>query len=161
MSDTLKIGIVGCGLIAGLTHIPIFKRLEGRVVLAAVCDKNENLAKETISKFKIPHAYNNLSQMLSNEDLDVIDICTPPQTHPAIAIEALEQDCHVMMEKPMALTSSDCDQMIGASQRHGVKLCVIHNLLFDPPLLRAKELVADSAFGDFLGLRILMSDPRE
>jgi len=161
MSDKLRVGIVGCGLIAEGQHIPSFMRLKRNVVLQAVCDKNENLAREIATKYSIPGVYCDLSQMLSKENLDIIDICTPPQTHAPLAVEAIEHGCHVLVEKPMALKTSDCDRMIDASYRHGVKLCVIHNMLFNPLFPEAKKLVAEGAIGDFIGMRIFMSDPRE
>jgi len=161
MANRLKVGIVGCGVIASHTHIPIFKRAKNAVIVEAVCDRNESLARETASKHKIPKAYFDLSYMLTNENLDIIDICTPPQTHASLAIEAMNHGCHVFMEKPMALKTSDCDQMISVSRKRGVNLCVFHNVLFDTPFLKAKKLLANGAIGDFIGMRIFMSDPRE
>jgi predicted dehydrogenase len=98
--------------------------------------------------------------MLSKEDLDIVDICVPPQVHAPVAIEAIEKGCHVIMEKPMALKTSDCDKMLEASRKHSVKLCVIHNDLFHQPFLKAKKLVAGGAIGDFVGMRIFLSTPR-
>ncbi len=161
MPDKLRVGIVGCGLVAEGQHIPSFMRLKRDVVLQAVCDKNENLVREIAAKYSIPGAYSDLSQMLSKEHLGIIDMCTPPQTHAPLAIEAIEHGCHLLMEKPMALKTSDCDRMIDASHRYGVKLCVIHNMLFNPPFPEARKLVAEGAIGNFIGMRIFMSDPRE
>jgi len=161
MSDKLRVGIVGCGLVAKGQHIPGFMRLKRNVVLQAVCDKNENLVREIAAKYSIPGVYGDLSQMLSKENLDIIAICTPPQTHAPLAVEAAEHGCHVLLEKPMALKISDCDRMIDASNRYGVKLCVVHNMLFNPPFPKARKLVAEGAIGKFIGMRIFMSDPRE
>lgn len=160
VTKKLRVGIVGCGSVVQQMHIPAFLRLKD-VVLQAVCDKNENLAKETAAKYRIPGVYSNLSDMLSAEKLDVVDICTPPQIHAALAIEAQQHNCHVLMEKPMALKTSDCDEMINASNRNGTKLCIIHNRLFDPPFLKARELVTDGVIGDFIGMRIFLSDHRD
>jgi predicted dehydrogenase len=99
--------------------------------------------------------------MLLKENLDIIDVLTPPQTHASLAIEAMNHGCHVFMEKPMALKTSDCDQMIDVSRKRGVNLYIIHNVLFDPPFLKAKKLLANGTIGDFIGMRIFMSDPRE
>ena len=161
MPDRLKAGIVGCGAIAGIRHIPAFLKLKGKVTLQAVCDKNEGLARDTARKYGISGVYTDLSKMLAEEKLDVIDICTPPQIHAPLTIEAMESGCHVVLEKPMALKTTDCDDMIAAYQKHNVKLCVIHNQLFYPPVIKARELVAKGAIGDFLGMRIFMSDPRD
>jgi len=161
MPERLKVGIVGCGGIANLRHIPGFKRLGKNVVIQAVCDKNKELALEVAKKHGIPAAYAELSEMLSKENLDIIDICTPPQIHAPLAVEALEHKCHVLLEKPMALKTSDCDEMISVSRVHKVKLCIMHNQLFYPPLLKAKELVSKGAIGDLIGMRIFMSDPKD
>lgn len=161
MADKLKAGIVGCGAVATFRHIPAFERLRGKVIIQAVCDKNKHLALETAKKHGIPAAYAELSEMLSKENLDIIDICTPPQIHAPLAVEALEHGCHVLLEKPMALKVSDCDEMISVSRDHKVKLCIIHNQLFYPPLLKAKELVSKGVIGDLIGMRIFMSDPKD
>lgn len=160
MLKKLRVGIVGCGGAAQEMHIPGFMRLRN-VVLHAVCDKNENLVKETAGKNRISGAYTELSEMLSREDLDIIDICTPPQIHAPLAIEALQHGCHVLMEKPMALKTSDCDEMINAAEKNGAKLCITHNQLFSPPFLKARRLVANGTIGDFTGIRLFHSDPRE
>ena len=161
MIEKLTVGIVGCGAIAAMRHIPSFIRLRRNVVVQAVCDKNENLAKEVARKYNIPKTYPNLSEMLQGDSLDIVDICTPPQVHAPLAIEALEHGCHVALEKPMALKTSDCDEMISVSLKHKAQLCIIHNQLFSPPLLRAKELIAKGVIGDFVGMRIFMSDPKD
>ena len=160
MPKKLRVGIVGCGGVTQQVHIPAFLRLKD-VILQAICDKNENLAQETAARFHIPGAYPGLSEMLSTEKLDIVDICTPPQIHAPLTLEAIGNNCHVILEKPMALKTSDCDEMVNASRKHNVKLCVIHNQLFYPPLIRAKRLVAEGAIGDFIGMRIFMSDPRD
>lgn len=161
MPDKLKVGIVGCGFIAERRHIPGFLRLKKDVVLQAVCDRNESLARDTANKHHIPKVYAELSEMLSSERLDIVDICTPPQTHAQLAVPAIEHGCHVLMEKPMALKTADCDQMLSTSQKSGVKLCVVHNTIFYPPFLKARKLVAEGAIGQFTGMRILLSDPRD
>ncbi len=161
MANKLQVGIVGCGAVAVKRHIPGFIRLKKDVVLQAVCDKNEDLAEETARKYAIPKIYKDVSDMLSGERLDLVDVCTPPQIHAPLAIEALEHGCHVLMEKPMALTTADCDRMIDASRKYGRKLCIVHNVLFHPPLIKVRKLVAEGAIGDFTGMNIFLSDPRD
>lgn len=161
MSDRLKIGIVGCGLVAKERHIPGFMRVKSKVILQAACDRNESLAQDLAKKYGMPRVYSDISEMLSKEDLDIVDICVPQQIHAPLAIQALEHGCHVLVEKPMALKTSECDQMLEASHKNGVKLCIIHNVLFHSPFLKARELIAKGAIGDFIGMRILMSDHRD
>ena len=157
----VKIGIVGCGLVTKNRHIPSYLKLRKNVELSAVCDLSETLARETAREFHVPNAYTDVSEMVSKQNLDIVDICVPPQIHAPIAIEAMENGCNVLTEKPMALKVSDCDGMIEASQRNGVKLCIVHNDLFHPPFLKAKELMAKGAIGDFIGMRCFHSDFRD
>jgi UDP-N-acetylglucosamine 3-dehydrogenase len=161
MAKKLKVGIVGCGAVAVKRHIPGFIRLKKNVILQAACDKNEKLAKEAAREYGIPKTYQSLSQMLSAEKLDIVDICTPPQIHAPLAIEALEHGCHILLEKPMALTTADCDRMLRASRKYRRKLCIVHNVLFHPPLVKARKLVAEGAIGDFIGMRIFLADPKD
>jgi predicted dehydrogenase len=151
----VKAAIVGCGFIAQKRHIPSFLRLKRNVSLCAVCDLNKGLATQVAKKFGVPNAYSDLSEMLSKEDLDIVDICTPPQAHRSVATEAMESDCNVLMEKPMALNVSDCDQMIHAAEKYDVKLSVVHNQRFYPPFTRSQELVNNGVIGKLTGMRIL------
>lgn len=148
----IKVGVIGCGFIASAWHIPGFKSLKKDAVVQAVCDLNPSLATSVAKQFNIPKSYSNVSQMLRDEDLDIVDICTPPQTHASLAIEAMEKGCNVLLEKPMALKLSDCDEMINISKKQGSKLCIVHNELFRPPLLKAKELVEKGDIGKVLGM---------
>lgn len=159
--EKLKVGIVGCGLVATTRHIPSYLRMKKNIELYAVCDRNENLVRETATEFHVSKAYTDVSEMVSKEDLDIVDICVPPQIHAPLAIEAMENGCNVLIEKPMALKTSECDQMIDVSRKHGVKLCIIHNDNFHPPFLKAKKIVAGGAIGDFVGMRIFLSTPKE
>jgi UDP-N-acetylglucosamine 3-dehydrogenase len=156
----LKVGIVGCGLIAPKRHIPAFLKQGEKTEISAVCDLNEALAREVARRFSIPNTYSSVSNMLSDQSLDIVDICTPPQTHAQIAIEALEKGVNVLIEKPMALTVSDCDEMIRAAKESNVKLTIAHNNIFHPAFLEAKERIRRGEIGDFTGMRILLSTPR-
>ena len=158
--EKLNVGIVGCGLIAKAKHIPACKRLKKIVDLRAVCDLNERLAQETAKEFCIPKASTDISKKISDENLNVIDICVPPQAHAPIALEAMKNGCHIIMEKPMALSTIDCDKMITASTKNNLKICVIHNTLYHPPFIKARKMIADGLIGDFVGMRIYLSTPR-
>jgi len=155
-----KVGIIGCGFIASTWHIPSFLRLKKIAVVQAVCDLNPQLSASTARKFNLPKSYSNVVEMLKQENLDIVDICTPPGTHAPLAIQAMEQGCNVLLEKPMALKLSECDEMIRVSQKQGKKLCVIHNELFRPPVIKARQLVEEGAIGRLLGVQWVRFTPR-
>ncbi len=157
----LKAVIAGCGLIATKNHIPAFMKLKDKAEIVAVCDLDENAVKKTANEFGIPKYYTNFSDMIITEKPDIVDICTPPQTHAKLAKEAVEKGCHVLLEKPMALKSEDCDAMVEASLKHKKHICVMHNQIFNPAFIRAKELFSKGKIGDFLGMRIVLSTPTD
>jgi predicted dehydrogenase len=159
--DKLEVGVVGSGFIAKKRHIPAFLRLKKNVSLSAVCDLNLELAKDVAQEFEIHNVYSDLSDMLSEENLDIVDVCTPPKIHAPIALEAMKNGCNVLLEKPMAPSLSDCDKMVEAYKEYGVKLSVVHNQNFYPPFLKAKELVESGAIGKLLGMRVLILTTRD
>ena len=161
VSTKLRAGIVGAGLIAVKKHMPAFRKQRGRVFLAAVCDLNEEAAREAASTFRIPGVYTDLFEMLAQEDLDLLDICTPPSTHARLAVEAMKHGCHVLIEKPMALSVADCDSIVSASKEFGAKVCIVHSDLFYWPFMKAREVMEQGRLGSFRGMRIFLSTPTD
>lgn len=157
----IKAAVVGAGLIAGKKHIPAFLRHKNKVELTALCDLNQEGARKLAAQFGVPRVYSNLGEMIEKEKPDLVDICTPPQTHVRLAVEAMDRGCHVLIEKPMALTVAECDKIVEASKRNGVKVCVGHSDLFYYPFMEARALVSSGAIGEFRGMRIMLSTPTD
>ncbi len=156
---TLRVGIVGCGA-AMDWHLASMRRING-VRVVAVCDKNEALARRMAKKLGINSYYPELAGMLNREEMEVVDICTPPPTHPALAIQAMRAGRHVLTEKPMALTLQEADEMIETAKASQVQLGVVHNQLFIPVLMRAREMVNEGMVGEVMGIAITDSMPRD
>jgi predicted dehydrogenase len=157
----IKAAVVGAGLIAGKKHIPAFMRHKNKVELVALCDLNQEGARKLASQFGVPRVYSDLGEMIEKEKPDLVDICTPPQTHVKLAVEAMNRGCNVLIEKPMALSVAECDQIVEASKRNGVKVCVGHSDLFYYPFMEAREIVKSGAIGEFRGMRIMLSTPTD
>jgi predicted dehydrogenase len=157
----IRAGILGAGLISGKKHIPAFHRSKSTTDLVAICDVNLQAAERLAREFGVPKVYSDLSQLLREEKPDLIDICTPPRTHAKLAIEAIRGGCHVLIEKPMAMTVAECDEILTAAGEAGVQVCVAHSDLFYHPFMRARDLVADGTIGEFRGMRIHLSTPTD
>ena len=140
----MKIGIIGCGGISQ-AHIQVYKNLKN-VEVVSLCDLNLERAKNLAAKFRIEKTYSDYWDMFEKEDLDYVDICTPASTHAKIVIDAASAVPSILVEKPMALTVSECDKMIKAVEKHGSKLCIGQNQIFSPHIMKAKSML-DS--GDF------------
>lgn len=152
MSKVLKIGVVGGGHIVNHRHIPVFKKIKG-VEVTAICDKVESAAQNTARQFGVKQYFTNLSDMLKQE-IDVVDICTPPKTHFALATEAMEAGCNVLSEKPLALTVEDVDELTRVAKRKNVKLCVVHQNLFNPAVKKTRQLVQSGAVGKIISVDV-------
>lgn len=155
----VKVAVVGTGLIATHKHLPSLRAMNKDVQIVGVCDINLDAAKRVAAQFGIPHAYSSLADLISAERPDMVDICTPPRTHAKLAIEALHGGAHVMIEKPMAISTEECDQIIEAAQATGRKVCVAHSDLFYESFMEARARVERGDIGEFRGMRILLSTP--
>ncbi len=123
--------------------------------MSAVCDTNPDIAKGVATSLGVPSIFSSISDMLARDRPDIIDICTQPQVHKDIAIQAMEAGCNVLVEKPMAISVGDCEEMIRCSEKNGVKLAVVHNQKFYPPFLKAQQLIKNGEIGKVTGVRIL------
>lgn len=156
--NPVGVGVVGCGFIAQNTHIPALLKCKD-VRVEAVCDRNGDLAKTAAAKFGIKRAYSDLDEMLSKEGLQVVNVCTPIDTHAPVALKALESGCHVLTEKPIAHSMEEADALIKTSRSKGLKLSVIHNMLFLPTLDKMRSKVQSGAIGDVVRVEIRHSSP--
>ncbi|HXI82736.1 MAG TPA: NAD-dependent epimerase/dehydratase family protein [Verrucomicrobiae bacterium] len=148
-----RVGLVGAGYVSEF-HIKALKRLSN-VRLVGITDLDVARAKATVQSFGIA-AFPSLKVMAA-EGLDVVHVLTPPTSHVAVALEALSLGCHVLVEKPLATSVEDCDQLIAESQARGLRVCVNHSLLGDPIVKRALALVKAGAIGEVLTFDYLRS----
>jgi len=148
----IKVAIVGCGYVAN-DHLKSWRKVrEAQVV--AVLDLNENLAKSIAQAWKVPRYYTTLSDLLAHCKVDLVDICTPPQTHATLAVEAMKAGINVLIEKPMTMTVNDAEKIVECQKATGVKAGVIHNWLFDDPVLQADAIIKKGKLGEILHIEI-------
>jgi len=121
-----------------------FKHLDASVV--AVCDIDGERATEFSRRHNIPRVLSNYMDLLATKNLDFVDICTPPSTHVPFASAAAESGHDILLEKPMALTLTGCEEIIRQSAKHSVKLCICHNQMFFPSIKRANSLVLSGEY---------------
>jgi predicted dehydrogenase len=146
----LRVGVIGVGGIARDQHMPYWQQLgqEGRVELIGSCDLIKERAELGVSKFGARKAYLNYKQMLREADCDIIDVCTQNRWHCPITVAALETGAHVLVEKPMAMSAKECEQMIAAAKKAKRKLMVAQHLRFEPAHERLKEIVESGQLGE-------------
>ena len=139
-----KIGIIGCGKIAQVRHIPEYLANKDALI-TAFYDLNEERAKE-LAKIYNAKAYPSLDELLSS-DVDAVSICTANSTHAEIAIKALKKGKHVLCEKPMAVTLNECIEMDKASHDSGLILMIGQNQRLAKAHVKAHDLIKKGEIG--------------
>lgn len=129
MADKLKIGIVGTGAIAQVSHIPVWKTIAD-VEIVAVCDVSPRKADWVADKFEIKHRFDDVDDLLRLDEIEAVDICTPTQSHMPVAISALSAGKHVLVEKPMARNYAESKRMVESAKEYSKILMVAMNVRF-------------------------------
>jgi UDP-N-acetyl-2-amino-2-deoxyglucuronate dehydrogenase len=141
----LNFGIIGCGRIA-YKHAEAIKKNE-KANLLYVCDIIEERAVDYKNKYGAERYFTDYHEMLEMPDLDVVNICTPSGMHAEMGIAAARAGKHVIVEKPMALSSIDADALINACDENGVKLAVCFQNRFNPPVQKLRRALEEGRFG--------------
>lgn len=152
--DKLKFAIIGCGRIS-------YKHVEGLInnfeeaILVATCDISKDKAEEKAKEYKSKTGlnvvvYKDYKEMLEKEVIDVVTIATESGYHPEIAIYCMEKGKHVIVEKPMALSTKDANLMIETANKYGVKLAVCHQNRFNKPIQMLRKALDEKRFGKLI-----------
>ncbi|MGD9496102.1 MAG: Gfo/Idh/MocA family protein [Armatimonadota bacterium] len=148
MRDKLRVGFIGAGAIARHSHLPGWLKLPNcEVVALADINEEAGAASAEVAKVGKDHIYTDYEAMLANEDLDIVDVCTPNCYHAAPSIAALQAGCHVLVEKPVATSAQQVREMIAARDKARKLLCVVQNMRYSNEAIAAKRFVAQGGIG--------------
>jgi len=145
--ETIKVGIIGAGGIAGGKHLPGHRGVEG-VEVIAVCDIIEERAKSFAERHDIPHYFTDYRDVAAMDELDAVSVCTPNNFHASPTIAALEAGKHVICEKPLAGNAKDGQTMVDAAKKSGKVLQIGLQSRFGAGNRTLRKLVEDGVFGD-------------
>ena len=146
----LKIGVVGVGHIATHRHIPILQKIRDAEV-SALCDIQETAVTKWAQEFGIKKKYTSISDMLK-DDVEVVDLTTPPQTHHDLAIECMEAGRHVLVEKPLAMTVKEVEEMYKIAEKEDVRLCSLHQNIYNPVVQESVRLFKNGDIGEMISI---------
>ena len=149
----LRIGLIGCGFM-GRTHSNAYKRvgdffpeLAYTPVLKAICSRNEKKVKAFADQWGYESAETDWRKLVSRNDIDAVDICTPNNSHAEIAIAAAEAGKMVLCEKPLARDLAESQPMVDAVEKAGVKNTVWYNYRRVPAVTLAKQIIDSGKLG--------------
>jgi predicted dehydrogenase len=155
---TVRVGVVGGGLVAQAEHIPYLSALRDRFELAALAEPSRTVGEALGARYGIAGLHADYRSLLDAGNLDAIVVCSPAGTHAQVVVDALEAGVHVFVEKPMCITLEDADRIIAARDRAGRVVQVGTMKRYDP----AVEAMIDNLPGDASTLRyvsVIVNDP--
>lgn len=147
MGKKLRVGVVGTGNIFVSAHLePLLKHNELEVV--ALCDIKREKAERIAAEHHIPFVYADYREMLAEQELDIVDICTPNLLHSQVAVAALQAGAHVFCEKPDAVSPEEAQRMADAAVEAGKHLMVMRNNRFSPQAQFLKRYIEEGHAGE-------------
>ncbi len=146
MTTRLRVAIVGCGKIAD-AHVEEVGKLANAEVVA-VCDREPLMAEQLAVRYGIARHFADFAVLLESVRPDVVHITTPPQSHLALAVQALDAGCHVYVEKPFALTRDESIRILEHATRVARTVTVGHSFAFDPLTVALRGLRDEGFLGD-------------
>lgn len=137
--DRVRVGVIGCGAVAQMMHLPYLRELDNRFEIAALCDLSPGILRAAGSHYGVAARYTDFRDLVTH-DLDAVLVLTPGSHAPA-AIAAARAGRHVLVEKPMCFTLREADEMIAAAREQHVTLMVAYMKRYDPGYRFAQQAV--------------------
>ncbi|MCC9599615.1 Gfo/Idh/MocA family oxidoreductase [Stieleria sp. JC731] len=155
---TIRWGLVGCGDIAEKRVADAIK-CDPNSTLQVACRRNEEKLIQFADRYGIEHWTTDADELLARDDVDAVYIATPVDLHAPQTVSAATAGKHVLVEKPMALDSKQCQLMVDACEQAGVKLGVAYYRRFYPALARVRALLESGELGRPLSILATTGNP--
>ena len=150
--ERVRVGLIGAGNVSR-RHASAYAKIANAEVYA-VCDVREARARERAAEWGATKTYTGYRKMLDDSDIDAVEILTPHHLHLTMGLDAIASGKHVSIQKPMATTIKECDQLIAAAAEGKGMFRTFENFQYYPPIVRAKELLDSGVIGKPISLRI-------
>jgi predicted dehydrogenase len=145
--EKVRWGIIGCGDVTEVKSGPAFQIIN-HSELVAVMRRTGKLAKDYAERYHVPKWYDDADALINDPDVNAIYIATPPGSHKEYTLKAAKAGKLVYVEKPMARSYAECQEMIAACEKAGVPLYVAYYRRAQPRFLKVKELLENGAIGE-------------
>ncbi len=153
--NPIRVAIVGCGRISGLHQMGYQGREDARIV--AVCDSNKSAARKKAKEWGVEKIYGDYRQVLEDREIDLVELLVPHHLHCSMTVQACQAGKHVSVQKPMALSAAEADEMIAAARKAGVTLRVYETFVNYAPAVRARAMIDADEIGDVCAVRMHVS----
>ncbi|MBP9041417.1 MAG: Gfo/Idh/MocA family oxidoreductase, partial [Anaerolineaceae bacterium] len=154
----IRVGVIGAGRIGKIHAANLATRIAGAEV-AAIADVNLQAARELAEKLHVSNVYSDFQQIMNDDSIDAVAICSSTDTHASLMVEAAKAGKHIFCEKPISQNLATIDNAIEAVEKAGVKCQIGFNRRFDPNFKKVRQMVQEGKIGDLHILRITSRDP--
>lgn len=158
IKENVQWGIIGCGDVTEIKSGPAFQKVD-HSELVAVMRRNGEKAADYAKRHGVRKWYDDAGDLINDPDINAVYVATPPDSHAEYAVRAMKAGKPVYVEKPMALNSAECQQMIDVSKRTGVPLYVAYYRRALPYFVKLKELLDAKIIGDIKTIHITLHWP--
>jgi len=134
----MRVGVVGCGTIAQVMHVPYLAELPAWD-LAALADPVQSRARTLADCYNVPGLYSTVDELVADGDVEAVVVCTPSHTHADVVETTLGAGLHTFVEKPLAASPADADRMVAAAAESDAQAMVGYMKRYDPAYERARE----------------------
>jgi scyllo-inositol 2-dehydrogenase (NADP+) len=155
--NKVRCAVVGYGpaFNMGKAHCDQIRAANG-LELVAVCDADSRRAEAAKKDFPSIRTYRDLGKMLKWVDVDLVTVVTPHNTHASLVLQCLRAGRHVIVEKPMCITTAEATAMIEEAKKKNLMLSVFHNRRLDGDFLALKEIIGEGRIGEIFHLEAFM-----
>jgi predicted dehydrogenase len=151
-SERLRVGIIGGGAIAQVAHLPVLKKLK-TVEVQAICDTDLPKARALADRFGVKDALDDIEDLLRNEELDAVVISSPNHLHEAHVLAALSANLHVLVEKPLTVTTASVQRILKAAEKRDRIVMVGMNHRYRPDVQIVRSFVQSGELGRIESVR--------
>jgi len=145
-NEPLRVAVVGLGY-WGPNIVRVLHEIGG-VQVAWVCDRREDAVARLMRRYPVVHATAEYERILNDTNVDAVVIATPVRTHHTLAAAALDAGKHVFVEKPLAASVAEANDLIARASEGGLMLMPGHTFLYSPPVNTARELIRSGELGE-------------
>lgn len=151
--DKVRIGVIGCGTAAWIGHLPwIWEHPQAE--LTAVCDPKADRVAQAQAKFQVRTGSTDYREVLARPDVDAVSICVPPALHCEISVAAAKEGKHILLEKPMARTVEESEEIAAAARKHGISLMLGHEKRFSLACEKIRQMIDEGRLGQVFYLNV-------
>jgi predicted dehydrogenase len=152
--EKIKVGLIGAGQIVETAHLPAYMKHKDEIEIEAICDIHMDRARQMADKYGIRKVYDSHTEMLKECRLDAVSVCVTNRFHAIATIDALDAGCHVLCEKPPAMSHEEALAMYEASKRNNRILSFNFHFRHAEEVKTIKGLIDDGMFGDIYAARV-------